>query len=113
MSFKGTHILIWLSALTLVASSCSNTRHLPKGETLYLGSNVDIKDKEADKRERKVLKEDLTGAILPRPNKQILGIRLRLTVYNMVKGYDSTRKPKGLRKLLLKFGEPPVLTSQF
>ncbi len=110
---KGTPILILLSALMLMASSCSNTKHLPKGETLYLGSNVDIKDKEAEKRERKVLEGDLTKAVLPRPNKQVLGIRLKLTVYNMAKGYDSTRKPKGLRKLLLKFGEPPVLTSQF
>jgi outer membrane protein assembly factor BamA len=91
-------------------SACSNTRRLPEGETLYVGSKVNIKDKEADRRQLKVLKEDLTGAVKPRPNSTILGIRLKLTVYNMV---HDTSKKGFIRKAIRKFGEPPVLASQF
>ncbi|RYE25374.1 MAG: hypothetical protein EOP51_04330 [Sphingobacteriales bacterium] len=112
MTRTATHILITLFAAMMIAS-CSNTKHLPKGDSLYLGTSVDIKDKEAEKRERSVLQTDLSAAVLPKPNKKVLGVRFKLTVYNVAKGYDSTRKVKGLRKLLLKVGEAPVLTSQF
>lgn len=111
MSRTTAHIFIALCTV-LVIASCSNTKHLPKGDTLYTGTSVDIKDREAEKRERSVLEDDLAAAVLPKRNKQVLGVRVKLTLYNMARGYDSSKK-KGLRKLLLKAGEPPVLASQF
>lgn len=93
-----------------MVASCSNTRHLPEGETLFTGASVDIKDKESSKRERKTLEEDLKAAVKPKPNATVLGIRLKLTAYNMAR---DTSKKGFIRKGLRKFGEPPVLTSRF
>lgn len=95
----------------MLTSACNSTKLVPKGDTLYTGTKVDIKDNHASKRERKVLKEDLAGAVLPKPNKEIFGIRYKLMFYNMAG--DSSKPDKGLRKLLRKIGEPPVLGSQF
>lgn len=89
-------------------SSCSNTKHLPKDDTLYIGARVNIKDNEVTKRTRKVLNEDLEDAVRPRPNSKILGVRLKLTIYNMA---GDTSKRGFIRNTLRKFGEPPVLAS--
>jgi outer membrane protein insertion porin family len=107
MSIGKVNIILLLG---LVLSSCSNTRKLPEGSTLYVGSRVSIEDNEASRRERKVLREDLAKATRPKPNTTLLGIRLKLTIYNFFGG-DSV---KGFRKKIRdKYGEPPVLTSQF
>ncbi len=103
--------ITYLIACLLLFASCSNTKHLPQGETLFVGGNVEIKDKEVSKRERKVLASDLSDAIRPTPNKKTLGMRLKLTIYNFA---GEPKKEKGLRNWLRnKVGEPPVLTSQF
>jgi len=102
-----THLLLITALLAL--SSCSNTRHLPAGDTLYTGTTVRIKDKETTRREQKVLKGDLQGAVRPKPNSTILGVRLKLSIYNLAGG-DSAKK---WMKWLQKIGEPPVLTSSF
>jgi outer membrane protein insertion porin family len=99
-----------LIGLCLLASSCSNTRHLPDGETLYTGASVNIKDRETGKRVRKTLEEDLEAAVKPKPNATVLGIRLKLTAYNLAR---DTSKKGFIRKGLRKFGEKPVLASSF
>ncbi len=102
-------ILFLISAALFTA--CNNTRHLPSGDTLYLGSDVSIKDKEVKKSLRKVIKNDLEDAIRPKPNKKILGVRFKLGIYNFA---GETKKKKGFRYWLRnKVGEPPVLGSQF
>jgi outer membrane protein assembly factor BamA len=61
-------------------------------------------------REKRVLKRDLTGIIRPRPNSKTLGVRLKLSLYNLPGG--NRDKKKGLRHWLRTgFGEPPVLAS--
>lgn len=102
-------ILIFFIALVL--SSCSNTKHLPAGETLYVGNKVKVKDAEVPKRERKTIAKDLSDAVRPKPNTKTLGIRLKLTIYNLA---GEPKKQKGLKYWLRnKVGEPPVLGSQF
>ncbi len=92
-------------------SACSNTKHLPAGDSLFLGSTVKIKDKEASKSERNVLDDDLKKAVRPQPNSKILGMRLKLRIYNFA---GEPKKPKGIRNWLRnRVGEPPALTSQF
>lgn len=93
-----------------MGSACSNTRHLPAGERLFTGSRVHIKDQEAGKREKKILRKDLAGLVRPRPNRKTLGLmRLKLTMYNLA---GDTKKTKGLRQWFRnKAGEPPVLVS--
>jgi len=105
------HRICLLLAGTLLLSACSNTKHLPEGESLFLGGTVKITDKETDKRERSVLAGDLEDAINPKPNRKVLGMRIRLRLYNFA---GEPKKEKGLRYWLRnKAGEPPVLTSSF
>ena len=94
---------------SLFLGACSNTKYLPKGETLYLGSKVKILDSVA--KNRNDLEETLEEAIRPKPNKKIFGVRFKLTVYNMV---GEPKREKGLRKYIRdKIGEPPVTGSMF
>jgi outer membrane protein assembly factor BamA len=90
--------------------SCSNTRYLGAGETLYVGSSVTIKDKQLSRGERKSLQSELNAAIRPLPNRKFAGMRLRLTAYNLA---GRPAKPKGLKNWLkTKFGEAPVTGAQ-
>ncbi len=92
-----------------VLSACSNSRHLEGSDRLFRGSKVKILDHEAGRKERKILVKDLEGLVRPRPNSTTLGMRLKLTMYNLA---GDTKKKKGLRQWFRnKVGEPPVLTS--
>lgn len=105
-----TRSKIFLSLLCLFMAACSNTRKLPAGESLFVGSRPHIHDNYADRREKKILPGDLEAAVRPRPNTKILGIRLKLTLYNFIGG--DPKKEKGIRHFLRsRFGEPPVLAS--
>jgi outer membrane protein insertion porin family len=100
-----------LYAITLLLASCSNTKHLPPGDSLFVGGRVTVKDKEVPRRERKVIATDLKDAIKPTPNRKTLGVRLKLSIYNLA---GEPKKNKGFKYWLrTKVGEPPVLTSQF
>ncbi len=95
--------------LFLFLFSCSNSRHLPAGDSLFKGSKVHIDDREAKKKDRKVLASNLLAQVRPKPNSKTLGVRLKLTMYNAA---GSSPKIKGLRRWIRnKFGEPPVLSS--
>ena len=99
-----------LCTVILFFLACSNTRYLPKGETLYVGSSIKYKSQQdsSAKVEKAVLKEELKAIILPKPNSKILGLRVKLWFYNIA------GKPtgKGLRHILRnKLGEPPVYAS--
>lgn len=96
--------------LAILFSACSNVKHLPEGETLFRGSKVKITDREAPKSERKVLSSDMVGVVRPRPNTKTLGMRIKLGLYNMGGGGDADSK-KGIKKFLVKSGEPPVIGS--
>jgi outer membrane protein insertion porin family len=101
---------VFFISLACSISACNNTKHLPQGERLFRGSKIVIKDNEASRKERKVLKTDLAGVVRPRPNSKFLGVRLKLSLYNLAGG--DTKKKKGLKQWMRnKVGEPPVLTS--
>ncbi len=92
----------------LFVSACSNTKKLADGESLFLGGDVAITDKETPKKERKVLANDLEDAVRPKPNRKFLGMRFRLTIHNYV---GKNRKKGPIYKFREKNGEEPVLTS--
>ena len=93
----------------LVLASCSNTRYLPKGEKLYIGSEVKIVSDSITNSQRKVLRSDLKTLTRPKPNSSFLGLRLKLLAYNIA---GTPKKSKGVRNWLkYKIGEPPVLAS--
>ncbi len=100
-----------LLIVALTIASCSNTKRLAEGESLFLGSNVTIEDKETTAKVRDILEEDLEGAVRPKPNRTVLGVRFRLSMYHLA---GPVEKEKGIRNWLRnKVGEPPVLTSSF
>lgn len=98
---------ILLFVLVCIISSCSNTKYLTKGETLYVGAKIKYEPVNTMAKKRMdVLNEELQPLILPKPNTKILGLNVKLWFYNIA------GKPtgKGLRYLIKnKLGEPPVL----
>ena len=101
----------WLLILvTMGAASCSSTKHIPKGDALYTGASVTIKDDAAGRKKKKDVRKELEGLTRPRPNKKFLGMRFKLWAYN----FAGTKKPgRGIRGWLKnKVGEPPVLLSE-
>lgn len=101
----------WITAtcMCFLLISCNNTKYLPKGETLYIGSKIKYVSQDSSAKSQKaVLKEELQAIILPKPNGKILGLRVKLWFYNIA------GKPtgKGLRYIIRnKLGEPPVYAS--
>jgi outer membrane protein insertion porin family len=106
-----TKYIKYLIVLSLFfAFGCSNTKYLPEGDFLYTGSSVKIKDSVIKKKERKALENEAKDLLVPKPNKQILGLRPKLLVYNWV---GQPKKDKGIRYWLrTKVGEAPVLFSK-
>ncbi|MEO6453997.1 MAG: hypothetical protein ABIN97_08000, partial [Ginsengibacter sp.] len=88
--------------------SCNYTKNISKGDALYTGATVKIKDSTLSKKEKnKVL--DLTEHLpRPKPNSKLLGIPIKLGLYNLA---GDPNKKGFIRKFLRKFGEPPVLLS--
>jgi len=101
-------ILFLLTAV--IFASCSNTRNLGANQNLFIGSKEKIKStSKIPVSTRKEIEEELHALVRPKPNTSILGIRFKLTVYNMVK---EPKKKKGLKYWLkYKVGEPPVIAS--
>jgi outer membrane protein insertion porin family len=100
--------IIFLSVLSIFWASCSNTRHLPPNEKLYTGATVTVSGAPTVA-QKKTLREDLTGLARPKANTKVLGIPLKLSIYNLFRN----KKAKSFwGKLRDKYGEPPVLLSQ-
>ncbi len=108
LSPRSIFILLFTSC-ALLLSACSNSKHLAEGESLFIGNRIKIRNFEGTKQERKILMQDLTGLVRPHPNRKAMGIRFKLSFYNLA---GKPKKSKGLRKILReKAGEPPVTGS--
>jgi len=89
-------------------TACSSTRHLPPGEKLYVGARVNVSGTTTTI-EKKVLRTDLQGLTRPKPNSKFLGLRLKLSIYNLFRN----KKPNSFfGRIREKNGEPPVLFSE-
>ncbi len=97
-----------LFVLLIFVSSCSNTRNLPPGDALYTGASVKIIDKNISSKMKKNLQDDLKKLTRPKPNSKLLGIRFKLTFFNLA---GNPNKKGFIRKFFRKLGEPPVLLS--
>jgi outer membrane protein insertion porin family len=91
-------------------SSCSNTRHIPDGDALYLGSSVKVDGPSLSRKQKKTIREDMSEMTRPRPNKKFLGMRFKLAMYNMAGNPKKRNSIAGWLKY--KVGEPPVLVSE-
>lgn len=91
----------------LLISSCSNTKYLPTGEDLFVGSSIKIESKDKIK-DKGTIKTELGKLSRPKPNEKILWMRAKLWIYNI----SGPAPKKGIKKWLKKkWGEPPVLLS--
>jgi hypothetical protein len=103
-TFRNTSIVF----LTCFIAACNTTKHLPEGEALYTGANVNLKDSGVTARQHKVLQSDLQGMIRPKPNSRFLGIPFKLGIYNM---FRNAKPNSFFGRFRDKNGEPPVLVS--
>jgi outer membrane protein insertion porin family len=103
------HSYIYSIFIAVFISACSTTKDLPPGEKLYTGAEVKIIDKQyTTKNEATVITTDLKSLLRPKPNSKILGLRVKLYIYQKTR----TNKKRGLKQWLnKKFGEAPVLAS--
>lgn len=101
---------ILAAILISLLTACSNTKHLAPGQTLYVGADIKVESSvKISSGKKKELRDELKSLARPKPNSKILGIRFKLTVYNLV---DTPKKKKGLKYWLKnKVGEPPVIAS--
>lgn len=107
MIHRSTYFIAFTIVLGLILSSCSNTRFLSEGQTLYKGAKVKIVDSHLTKNQKSALEGELVEMVRPRQNRRFLGLKFRLWVWNMA---GEPKREKGLRNWLrTKIGEPPVL----
>ncbi len=95
--------------ILLGLGACSNTKYLPAGESLYVGSKVKLDSSKLNKKQRKALQSELQSLTRPKPNSAILGLRIKLFAYNIAGNPKKKKSPAAWVKR--KFGEPPVLVS--
>jgi len=107
MSFKQ---LILIFNIALLVASCSNTKNLRPNQNLFVGADEKIKSTDKlSSSKRKALQSEMHSLVRPKPNTTILGVRFKLTVFNI---FNEPKKPKGLIYWFkYKVGEPPVLAS--
>ncbi|MBA4852204.1 BamA/TamA family outer membrane protein [Emticicia sp. BO119] len=93
--------------------SCSVTKHIPAGESLYTGADIKIKTDstvKVNKVETKALEEQIEEIIRPKPNSTIFGWPYKVSFYYL---FGEPKKEKGFKSFFRKrFGEPPVLANK-
>jgi len=110
MKFHFTPYSYWIIVLAILATSCNNLKKIPAGDALYTGASVKIDSTSLKKKEKKSLEENLHALVRPKPNKKFLGMRFKLSMYNLA---GNPKKENSLRGWLKnKVGEPPVLLSE-
>ena len=108
ISCKNTTILLFS---LLIFGSCSVTKHLPEGESLYMGASVKmLTDSVISKSEVKNIQARLTDFAKPKPNARLLGFPFKVWFYYL---FGEPKSDKGFKAFFRKrFGEPPILASK-
>jgi outer membrane protein assembly factor BamA len=109
-TMKTGNLIIFLvaAATILLLASCSNTKYLPKNESLYIGAKIKIDAPALSKGKRKTIKKELAALTRPKPNSSILGLRPKLWFWNIG---GNPKKKFSIKRLIKNMGEPPVVLS--
>lgn len=96
--------------LLTVLASCHESKYLSENETLYTANKTEVQSSvPMTKKEKKKWSEEMEGYLRPTLNSKILGLRVKLWIYNIA---GTPHKKKGFKHWLkYKVGEPPVLAS--
>lgn len=102
---------VWLFLVGIVLSSCSVSKHLPAGESLYMGAEVKVvADSAVSAKDAKAVKAMVEPLIRPVPNSSLLGFPYKVWFYYFM---GEPTKEKSFRGWFRKrFGEAPVLASR-
>lgn len=100
--------ILLIAAAILFFASCNTTKLVPKGDALYTGATIKVKDSTISKKEKKKVISQTSNLPRPLPNSKFLGIPFKLILYNMA---GDTSKHGFIRRFLRKIGQPPVLLS--
>ena len=103
--------LYTLLIATVSLSSCSVTKHIPAGESLYTGADIKVQADSlvtrAQKKEVRTLAEEI---IRPKPNGTIFGFPYKVWFYYL---FGEPKKPKGFKNFVrTRLGEAPVLANK-
>lgn len=101
------HIALYIFACLLL-SACSGLKHMPPGEKLYTGADVELEDNgDLQKKKKRFIKKVTEDGIRPKPNNSYLGMRPQLWLYMVAGDNPKTWLGKWLRKR----GKEPVYLS--
>jgi len=97
--------------LSFFFSSCSVSKYIPQGESLYTGAKIITNtDSSLNKKQTKALNKQLKTIIRPIPNSTIFGFPYKVWFYYAT---GEPKKEKGMRSWFrMKFGETPLLASK-
>lgn len=105
---KSKIIIFLVIPVIIFFISCSSTRLIPKGDALYTGASIKIKDSTLSHRQKKNIAEQTRELPRPKPNSRFLGIPVKLFFYNLA---GDTSHHNFITRFLRKIGQPPVLLS--
>jgi outer membrane protein insertion porin family len=103
-------LILSIGMLLTALASCHESKYLAANQTLYTANKTQVLSSvPMKKKEQKKWGEEMQGYLRPKLNSTILGIRLKLWIFNIA---GTTTKTKGFKHWLkYKIGEPPVLAS--
>src|SRR5882762_6285189 len=101
---------IYFLYFVFLGAACNESKYLGAGQNLYAGNKIEIQSSaKITKKQSKQLKGELSSLLRPRLNGKVLGIRLKLWIYNIA---GNPKKSKGFKHWLkYKAGEPPILAT--
>jgi len=101
--------LLYFICIVSLLTACNESKYLGEGQNLYVGNKVKTKTTDVKKKKAGATAAELKDLLRPRLNSKILGMRVRLWIYNIT---GTTKKEKGFKHWLkYKVGEPPVLAT--
>jgi outer membrane protein insertion porin family len=101
---------MWMGLLMSALTSCHESKYLTANQSLYTANKTQIQSSVPMKKsEQKKWGKEMQAYLRPKLNSKILGIRVKLWIYNIA---GTTNKKKGIKHWLkYKIGEAPVLAS--
>ena len=104
MKTKNIQYIVFLLVIGLLLS-CSNTKRLAENESLLIKNKIIYQGLKPDKETEHILQ----NALRPKPNRKILGFRVRLKLYNAM---GEPKKDNFWQFVKENMGEEPVLYSK-
>jgi outer membrane protein insertion porin family len=96
----------WVALIAMFFAGCSTSKNIPDNDALFTGAVVEIAQTDISPKHKKALERNIKQLVKPKPNSKILGLPLKLWMYNL-------GSEKGVGGWIRhKFGQEPVLFSR-